>query len=182
MTLLLLGITLFFHIFLMLSTNHDSKNKNRFHLHRHFDRDHPLDRCDIFCSLSQEPIIPSLRIHIRCFFIHMPSDSLEMFLCFRISIGCVLSLFWDLYWISFGHLGFSSHKRSFYTHFAKSKILILISIPIFADAAGNLSGIWTSSDAVRLLTGVVWGIILPFYFLAGLSDYILHRKKSGKTE
>jgi uncharacterized membrane protein len=49
------------------------------------------------------------------------------------------------------------------------------------DAAGNLLGIWTSLNAVRFLTGIVWGLILPFYFLVGLLDYILHKKKSGET-
>lgn len=59
----------------------------------------------------------------------------------------------------------------------KAKTFILMSIPIVIDTAGNLLGIWTSSGWVRFLTGIVWGSILPFYFLAGLTDFLLHKRK-----
>lgn len=59
----------------------------------------------------------------------------------------------------------------------KAKTFFLISIPISIDAAGTFLGIWISSDWVRLLTGIFWGIILPFYFLAGLTDYLLNKNK-----
>lgn len=59
----------------------------------------------------------------------------------------------------------------------KAKTFILLSIPIALDAAVNLFGIWTSPDWVRFLTGIVWGLILPFYYLAGLSDFFLNRKR-----
>ena len=59
----------------------------------------------------------------------------------------------------------------------KARTFILISIPIVLDAAGNLLNIWTSPDWVRFLTGILWGLILPFYFLAGLADYLLRRGK-----
>jgi len=62
----------------------------------------------------------------------------------------------------------------------KAKTLILLSIPIFIDATGNLVGLWTSPIWVRFLTGFIWAIILPFYFLAGLADYILHKRKHSK--
>lgn len=59
----------------------------------------------------------------------------------------------------------------------KAKTFVLLSIPIALDAAVNLLGVWTSPDWVRFLTGIVWGLILPFYYLAGLSDFFLNRKK-----
>jgi uncharacterized membrane protein len=90
--------------------------------------------------------------------------------CFGIYIGFFL-----------GTLVFPLTKNFSAPVLPKSKILILLSIPIAVDAAGNLLGIWTSSNAVRFLTGIVWGLILPFYFLVGLLDYILHKKKSGET-
>jgi uncharacterized membrane protein len=62
----------------------------------------------------------------------------------------------------------------------KVKTLIILSIPIFIDVTGNLLGLWASSDWVRLATGIVWAIILPFYFLAGIADYILHKRKPAK--
>lgn len=59
----------------------------------------------------------------------------------------------------------------------KAKTLIFLSMPIIIDATGNLAGLWTSSNWVRLLTGIIWAIILPFYFLAGLTDYFLQKKR-----
>lgn len=64
----------------------------------------------------------------------------------------------------------------------KARIFILLSIPIVLDTAGNLLDIWTSSDWVRFLTGVVWGLILPFYFLAGLTDYLLRRREKPRLQ
>lgn len=59
----------------------------------------------------------------------------------------------------------------------KAKTIILISIPIIADTAANILGVWTSTHWVRFVTGILWGLILPFYFLAGLTDYFLRKKK-----
>lgn len=58
----------------------------------------------------------------------------------------------------------------------RARAIILISIPIAVDAAGNFMGIWMSSTWTRFITGAVWGIILPFYFLAGIADYFLRQK------
>jgi uncharacterized membrane protein len=62
----------------------------------------------------------------------------------------------------------------------KVKTLTILSMPIFIDVTGNLLGLWASSDWVRFLTGVVWAIILPFYFLAGIADLILYKRKPEK--
>jgi uncharacterized membrane protein len=61
----------------------------------------------------------------------------------------------------------------------KAKTFILISLPIIADSAGNIIGVWTSGHWLRFITGMLWGSILPFYFFAGLTDLIF-RKKSKK--
>jgi uncharacterized membrane protein len=61
----------------------------------------------------------------------------------------------------------------------QAKMIILVSVPIAMDAAGNILGVWSSSNWVRFGTGTLWGIILPFYFLAGISDFILrHNRRS----
>jgi uncharacterized membrane protein len=59
----------------------------------------------------------------------------------------------------------------------KAKTLILISLPIFVDAAANIIGIWTSHHWVRFITGSLWGLILPFYFFAGITDIMLRKGK-----
>jgi uncharacterized membrane protein len=57
------------------------------------------------------------------------------------------------------------------------RAFLWFSIPIALDTAANVLGLWNTSGAVRLATGIIWGLILPFYVLAGISDLILARKK-----
>jgi len=61
------------------------------------------------------------------------------------------------------------------------RVFVLISSPIVLDAAAHLLGLWDTSNAVRLATGIVWGTILPFYFMAGIADLVLSRKKRLKS-
>jgi uncharacterized membrane protein len=81
----------------------------------------------------------------------------------------------------FGTLIFPFTKGFSPIDFPKAKTFILISIPIVIDTAGNFLRIWTSPDWVRFLTGILWGIILPFYFLAGLTDFLLHNRKEPNS-
>lgn len=64
----------------------------------------------------------------------------------------------------------------------KAKTFLLLSAPIVADTAGNMLGLWMSVHWLRLVTGVVWGSILPFYFLAGLTDLILRSKQKKPSD
>jgi hypothetical protein len=52
----------------------------------------------------------------------------------------------------------------------KAKILVWVSIPIVLDTAANFLSIWASSHGLRLATGIIWGTILPFYFIPGVAD------------
>ncbi len=56
------------------------------------------------------------------------------------------------------------------------KLFILLSIPIALDTAGNLVRFWSSSNAFRLFTGLLWGALLPFYFIAGIVDFLRQRR------
>lgn len=51
-----------------------------------------------------------------------------------------------------------------------TKTLILVSVPVVVDTAGNFLGFWDTPGALRFLTGLLWGLILPFYFLTGLIE------------
>jgi uncharacterized membrane protein len=68
-------------------------------------------------------------------------------------------------------------KGFFLPSLPRAKNFILVSFPIVLDTAANLIGIWESPEWLRFLTGLLWGVILPFYFLAGFSDYFLRRRK-----
>jgi uncharacterized membrane protein len=52
----------------------------------------------------------------------------------------------------------------------KAKILILLSLPIVIDTAANVLSLWTSPHWLRLATGIIWGMMLPFYFIPGVAD------------
>jgi uncharacterized membrane protein len=52
----------------------------------------------------------------------------------------------------------------------KTRIFILISLPIVTDTAGNFLNLWNSPNLARFATGFLWGTILPFYFITGLVD------------
>jgi len=59
------------------------------------------------------------------------------------------------------------------------KAFILMSLPMGADKIGNLFHLWMTHNWLRFICGFIWGIILPFFFIAGLSDYFINKKDSG---
>jgi uncharacterized membrane protein len=62
----------------------------------------------------------------------------------------------------------------------KAKIFLAVSLPIVADTVGNLLGLWATTDVLRLATGILWGMILPFYFVTGLAELASQGKKRIK--
>lgn len=59
----------------------------------------------------------------------------------------------------------------------RGRVFWLVTAPIGLDTAGNLLGLWHTPNAVRLAVGILWGTILPFYFITGLADLIISRQK-----
>lgn len=55
------------------------------------------------------------------------------------------------------------------------RLFILLSLPIGVDFIGGFLGLWGSSIGVRFATGLLWGVILPYYFVTGVSELILWR-------
>lgn len=60
----------------------------------------------------------------------------------------------------------------------KTRIFILMSLPVVIDTAGNFFRIWMTSNWPRFATGFIWGIILPFYFIIGLTDYLARENRT----
>lgn len=58
-----------------------------------------------------------------------------------------------------------------------SRLFFSVSAPIILDTGANFLRLWQTPNAIRLATGVVWGIILPFYFITGIADLVISRKK-----
>ena len=58
-----------------------------------------------------------------------------------------------------------------------ARVFLLLTLPMAVDGAAGILGIWASPIRVRFVTGVVWGTVLPFFFLTGLADLLLARRK-----
>jgi len=52
----------------------------------------------------------------------------------------------------------------------KAKFLVFMSLPIVIDAAANVVLLWASPHWLRLSAGLIWGAILPFYFIPGITE------------
>ena len=57
------------------------------------------------------------------------------------------------------------------------RIFLPLTLPMALDGAAGILGIWASPIGVRFATGVVWGTVLPFFFVAGLADLVLARRR-----
>ncbi len=62
----------------------------------------------------------------------------------------------------------------------KHSTFLLLSFPIVFDTIGNFFHFWATSNEVRFIIGFLWGIILPFYFIFGITD--LYSRFAQKKE
>jgi hypothetical protein len=122
LTLPLLGTTLIFLFYsFFFSLQYDSKQKNYSYIYCHPDRDSSVDRSVILRPVSEKTFLSFVRVPICCFFSHLPSDSLTMFLCVWTSYGCLCPLSGGLFWILAGHGNLSFYKGLFEDIHAKGK-------------------------------------------------------------
>lgn len=59
----------------------------------------------------------------------------------------------------------------------RARTFVLVTLPLALDGLAGVLGIWKSPIGLRFATGVLWGIILPFYFVAGLADLVRTRRE-----
>jgi uncharacterized membrane protein len=62
----------------------------------------------------------------------------------------------------------------------EKRVFFLLSAPIILDSAANITKLWNSPNAVRLATGFLWGLLLPFYFITGVVDLLRQRRKKRR--
>lgn len=72
------------------------------------------------------------------------------------------------------------------TTLPKTKTFIFFSLPIVFDTFGNFLRLWMTPNIPRFIVGFLWGLILPFYFIPGITDFVLSigqskEKFGGKT-
>lgn len=54
----------------------------------------------------------------------------------------------------------------------KARLFLLMTLPLALDGAAGFLGVWKSPIGLRFATGLVWGTILPFYFVTGVADLV----------
>lgn len=60
-----------------------------------------------------------------------------------------------------------------------TRVFLLLTLPLAVDGAAGILRIWASPITVRFAIGVVWGTVLPFFFVTGLADLLLARRRKA---
>jgi uncharacterized membrane protein len=145
-----------------------------------------LTLCGIIVWLGVIFLAPYLKsqsssLHVFCYVIFSPichQNPARSFLFFGYPLGvCARCL-----GIYFGFLAgtglYPVFKRFSNLTLPRARFFIMMSLPVVIDSAGNFFRIWMTSNWLRFATGFIWGIILPFYFIIGLTDYFLREKRA----
>ncbi|MEM4634243.1 MAG: DUF2085 domain-containing protein [Candidatus Anstonellaceae archaeon] len=62
-------------------------------------------------------------------------------------------------------------QKPFYEEFPNKWILVAAAIPVGIDGATQLVGLRESTNALRLITGAIIGVVLPFYIMPILNSF-----------
>ena len=62
-----------------------------------------------------------------------------------------------------------------------TKFFLLVSLPIALDMIGNTFLVWKTPGWVRFILGLIWGTILPFYLITGLTELLNFAKRNRKS-
>jgi uncharacterized membrane protein len=83
-----------------------------------------------------------------------------------------------IYFGFLGGIGLYAFRRGFSTTaLPRVRTFILATSPLIFDAMGNFFHFWNTPHWIRFLTGFLWGLILPFYFITGVSDFFINRDR-----
>ena len=63
----------------------------------------------------------------------------------------------------------------------KTSLFIVVTFPMVIDTLGNFLSIWVTPPWFRFSIGFIWGSILPFYFVSGLSDAWIRIREPKKS-
>jgi len=98
--------------------------------------------------------------------------------CFHV-FGCPLAVCTRCLGIYFGFLA-----GSLFYPFArglkelpipKTRTFFIFTIPIVLDASINFFALVSTGGLIRFGSGFIWGTILSFYFISGISESIIHK-------
>jgi uncharacterized membrane protein len=60
-----------------------------------------------------------------------------------------------------------------------TRLFLALSLPIGIDGAGEGLRLWSTPIGLRFATGIVWGLLLPFFFVTGVSELLIWRRAGG---
>ncbi len=82
----------------------------------------------------------------------------------------------------FGTLLYPFGGRLSRVRLPKLSTFLVISAPIAADTAANFLRLWATSNGLRMAIGFLWGLLLPFYFIAGFVELAIQRRLSRQNK
>ena len=64
----------------------------------------------------------------------------------------------------------------------KARLVVLAALPMGLDFLAGITGVWPSPPVFRLATGIVWGAVLPAYFVPGIAEALfrMRARRSGR--
>lgn len=63
----------------------------------------------------------------------------------------------------------------------KALLLAAMTLPMAVDGIGGILGSWRSPVGLRFATGLVWGTLLPYYFVPGMADFLRARAERRRA-
>jgi len=57
------------------------------------------------------------------------------------------------------------------------RTFLFFSFPIVLDTLGNMISLWMTPGWARFALGVLWGVLLPFYFIPGVADAVMKKER-----
>ncbi len=62
----------------------------------------------------------------------------------------------------------------------RARLFLLCTLPLAVDGLAGLVGLWTAPGPLRFVTGLLWGGLLPFYFIPGVASAFFERRGPGR--
>ncbi len=60
------------------------------------------------------------------------------------------------------------------------RVFAVFSLPIIIDTAGNFFFAWQTPGEIRFMIGILWGLLLPYYFIPGISEAVRMQQAKNK--
>jgi len=79
--------------------------------------------------------------------------------------------------ILLGTLFFPLRRRTPGSGLPALRTLAVFTLPIGLDTLGNFLGLWSTGDGVRFATGLLWGVVLPFFFIPAVGEALSRERR-----